>query len=56
LEALKVIIETQHPESDGGTETTAGEAAPILPELRAARRTLDALIALGETAAVKDAA
>lgn len=56
LEALRVIIETKSPDSDGGTDTTAKEAAAILVEMRSARRTLDALIALGESGIAQVAA
>jgi transcriptional regulator with XRE-family HTH domain len=48
LDALHVIIETQHPDSDGGAETTPAEAAKIIWKLRKARQALDGLIALGE--------
>lgn len=56
LDALHVIIETQQPESDGGQETTPSEAAKIVGKLRAARRSLDALIALADSATVRDVA
>lgn len=55
LGALHVIIETQHGESDGGVETTPKEAAKIVGKLRAARRSLDALIALADSAVVEAA-
>lgn len=47
-QALTAIIGTQRPESEAGAETTGAEAAEILPELRDARRVLDALILRGE--------
>lgn len=52
LDALHVIIETQHADTDGGTETTPKEAAKIVGKLRSARRSLDALIALADSAVV----
>jgi hypothetical protein len=52
LDALHVIIETQHPNSEGGAETKPAEAAKIVGKLRAARRSLDALIALADSAVV----
>lgn len=55
LEALHVIIETHDQNSDGGPETTAKEAAKIVGKLRAARRSLDALIALADSAVVEAA-
>jgi hypothetical protein len=56
LDAVRVIIETQAPHSDNGSETSAKEAALILSEMRAARCALDSLIALGETAIVAEVA
>ena len=55
LDALHVIIETQSPDSEGGLETVPTEAAKIVGKLRAARRSLDALIASADSAMVKAA-
>jgi hypothetical protein len=48
LDALHVIIETQEPNSEGGTETTPEEVAKHIWKLRKARQALDGLITLAE--------
>lgn len=50
LDALRAIIATQQPDSDGGCETTKDEARQHLHTLRTARLALDRLITLGESA------
>lgn len=56
LDALHVIIESQGHSSDGGAQTTPTEAAKIVGKLRAARRSLDALISLADSAPLVAAA
>lgn len=47
VEALRAIVEMQAGDSEGGRRITLGELRKILPELRAGRAALDALIARG---------
>jgi hypothetical protein len=50
VEALHRLIETQTPESDGGTKITSRELLSILKELRDARSVFDALILIADPA------
>lgn len=50
VEALHRLIETQTPESDGGTKITSRELLSILKELRDARSAFDALILIADPA------
>ncbi len=56
VEGLHRLIETQTPESDGGTRMTARELRAILKELRDARNALDALILIADPALGSDEA
>lgn len=51
VEALRGIVEMQAARSEGGRRITGHELRQILPELRAGRAALDALIARGERTA-----
>lgn len=50
VEALHRLIETQTPESDGGSKITSRELLSILKELRDARSAFDALILIADPA------
>ncbi|WHO39878.1 helix-turn-helix domain-containing protein [Sphingobium sp. AP49] len=50
VEALHRIIETQMPDSEGGTRITSHELLAILTELREARGVFDALIMIADPA------
>ena len=50
VDALHKLIETQTPESEGGTRITSRELTAILSELREARNTFDVLIMIADPA------